>query len=151
MKRVILTVCVVSGIIVVMTGCAQVMAAEQPPPLGRSILTIGADRSAIIGVLGGAIGRETSADGSKCIETYSYSDGGGKNHPAWKTTRIVVYTAGDLVTLWLSQVIWMPLEFWVFDATDYLCVATYERQGADIASEVPRWTLTNYNERRVTR
>ena len=64
--------------VLVLTGCAQVMAAKQPKRLDRSILTIGADRSVVIGVLGGAIGSETSEDGSKLLETYKYADGGGE-------------------------------------------------------------------------
>jgi len=108
-------------------GCAQVMAYNQPSPLDRSILARGVDRSRIIGVLGPPVGKDSNADGT-LSETYKYVDGGAKNSFGAKAGRMLLYTAGDVFTACLDQVIWMPIEI-AFKGSDYTCDITYEKAG----------------------
>ena len=107
------------------SGCAQYIAYNQPSPLDRSVLANGADRSHVEGTLGMPVAKEKNDDGT-ITETYKYTDGGAKNNAASKTGRILLYTAGDLFTLWLDQIIWMPLEL-AFRGTPYTADVTYEK------------------------
>lgn len=107
------------------SGCAQVIAYRHPAPLDRAIVTTGVDKTHLVGVLGPPIGSEMNDDGTM-QEMYKYSDGGTKNAWGSKAARILLYTAGDVFTLCLDQVIWMPLEL-AFKATDYTCDITYEK------------------------
>ena len=113
------------------SGCAQVMAIRQPAPINRELLTIGQDRTVVIGALGAPVSAEDQSDGRR-IEIYKYVDGGQKN--AWwsKTGRVVIYTAGDVFTAWLDQIIWMPLEL-AFRGTEYASTVGYDRNGARYA------------------
>ncbi len=109
------------------SGCAQVMAIRQPAPLDRNLLAVGADRTVVIGVLGAPVSAEDRSDGGR-TEIYKYVDGGTKN--AWwsKSGRVLVYTAGDVFTAWLAQIIWMPLEL-AFRGTEYASTVGYARNG----------------------
>lgn len=118
---------VVVGVVLVISGCAQVMAIRQRPPMDRSILRPGVDRTRIIGVLGVPIGKDRNDDGT-ITEVYKYSDGGTKNAFGSKASRVLLYTAGDVFTLCLSQVVWMPMEL-AFEPTVYTADVTYEKSG----------------------
>jgi len=108
-----------------LNGCAQVIAYHQPPPLDRSVLAVGADRSQITAALGAPVDKEDNADGT-ITDTYKYADGGAKNSATSKTLRILLYSAGDLFTAFLDQVIWMPMEL-AFRPTEYSADVTYEK------------------------
>jgi hypothetical protein len=112
-----------------LSGCAQVIAAKQAAPLNRGMLVPGVERTRVIATFGTPIGHDTNDNGNM-VETYSYTDGGQKNAFGSKAARILLYTAGDLFTLCLDQVIWMPMEL-AFKGTDYTCKVTYERSGDD--------------------
>jgi hypothetical protein len=64
-------------------------------------------------------------------EVYRYTDGGPKNHGASKTFRVLAYTAGDLFTLWLDQVVWIPLEKFGFAGTDHVVTVDYKKDATD--------------------
>jgi hypothetical protein len=124
-------------VIVMNSGCAQVMAMRQPAPLDRTLLAVGADRTVVIGVLGAPVSAEDRADGGR-TEIYKYVDGGTKNTWWSKTGRVVLYTAGDVFTAWLDQIIWMPLEI-AFRGTEYASTVDYDRRGE-------RLTVRNFEE-----
>ena len=96
--------CVIAG-----TGCAQMMAACKPGPVNREVLQRGAFRSDVVAALGHGRGRLRQGAVTR-TEHYTYTDGGKKNATGAKAGRIVLYTAGDLFTLFLSQILWMPME-----------------------------------------
>ena len=108
-------------------GCAQVIAYRQPGPLDRGILTVGAERTKVIGTLGAPIGTDNTSD-TQLAEVYTYTDGGTRNASASKATRMFLYTAGDLFTIFLDQVIWMPLEL-AFKGKKYTAHVNYQRGG----------------------
>lgn len=90
---------------------------------------IGVDRSRVAGLLGTPIRQDDNTDGTE-TDVYKYKDGGKKNHAASKAGRILIYTAGDFFTLFLDQIISMPLEL-AFRGTDYTADITYEKQGTE--------------------
>jgi hypothetical protein len=119
------------------SGCAQVIAIRQANPINRNLLAVGADRTVVIGVLGAPVTAEDQTEGGR-TEVYKYVDGGIKN--AWwsKTGRVVVYTAGDVFTAFLDQIIWMPLEL-AFRGNEYAATVAYDRDGE-------RWSVRHYEE-----
>jgi hypothetical protein len=109
------------------SGCAQYIAYSQPAPIDREALTLGVTRTRVTGLLGQPVHQDVNSDGTE-TDVYKYKDGGKKNHAVSKTGRILVYTAGDFFTLFLDQVISMPLEL-AFRGTDYTADVTYEKEG----------------------
>jgi len=97
-----------------LTGCAQFMAFNQPSPM-KPGLAVGEKRLTVMAQLGRPL--TTEQHGSMLTDVYRYTDGGTKNNALSKTARILVYTGGDLFTVWLDQVIWMPLEAFGFKGT----------------------------------
>ena len=125
-------------IVMFASGCAQYMAVRQPSPFTPTCLTQGTARTTVIAELEKPITSEEHKQA--LIDVYQYVDGGDKNHWAWKTTRIVLYTAGDICTLWIDQVVWMPLEKFVFPGTDHAVTAKYVR------SEDESWRIKNVDD-----
>ncbi len=123
------------------SGCAQYMAIKQPSPFTPTTTVVGAKRMAIIGELGQPINSEPH--GTNLVDTYKYVDGGGKNGSGSKTTRVILYTAGDLFTLWLDQIIWIPTEKFGFAGTYHVVVVDYAKSGDDLwhATTVDNQTL----------
>ena len=111
-------------------SCAQIMAAGQPAPF-RPDINNGTERAFVVGQLGHATSSEDMQNGMIKQEVYKYTDGGGKNHWASKTGRIIGYTAGDLFTLFLSQLIWMPLEYGAFSPNERFAVVKYKQDPND--------------------
>ncbi len=107
------------------TGCAQVMAIKQPRPFTPSTLITGAKRVDIVAELGQPLTSETHAN--QLIDAYRYVDGGQKNSGISKTGRVLVYTAGDLFTCWLDQVIWIPAEAFGFPGTVHAVTVDYSK------------------------
>jgi hypothetical protein len=122
------------------SGCAQVMAYRQPAPIDRDLLIAGADRGSVIGALGPPVVTEES--GENLSDTYSYTDGGKVNATGWKAVRILLYTAGDVFTLFLDQVLWMPAEL-LMNGTKYTATVDYERNGSR------RWIAQQMVERKM--
>ena len=108
-----------------LTGCAQVMAIRQPKPFTPGSLVTGAKRMDITAELGQPITSEEHA--SHLTDAYRYIDGGKKNNALSKTGRVVVYTAGDLFTVWLDQVIWIPAEAFGFPGTVHAVTVDYAK------------------------
>jgi hypothetical protein len=105
-------------------GCAQYMAVTQKGPLDRTALVPGGDRMQIMNTLGvPKVSNQEAAD--RLVDTYNYADGGKRNLPGWRISRALLYTAGDIFFLFLTQVIWMPAELLLSD-TDYMTVVEYE-------------------------
>ena len=67
----------------------------------------------------------TEEPGPFLVDTYNYTDGGQRNRSGWRAARIVLYTAGDFFTLFLSQLLFMPAEL-LMKGTDYMAVVEYE-------------------------
>lgn len=111
------------------TSCAQVMAARQPsqfdPEPGP-----GLERNVVRAMIGHPV--STDEGDIEATDSFNYTDGGSRNHWGWKTLRVVGYTAGDLFTLFLSQLIWMPLEYGAFSPDQKYIVVTYTRDSKGV-------------------
>lgn len=123
------------------TGCAQVMAVKQPKPFMPTTTVVGAKRADIVGELGPPASTETH--GTNLVDTFRYVDGGNKNNGGAKTVRVVLYTAGDLFTVWLDQIVWMPLEEVGFAGTARVVVVDY------VKSEDDFWHAISIDDRAV--
>jgi hypothetical protein len=127
------------------TGCAQVMAASQPKPIDQELFVAGMSRGEVSGRLGSPA---TSDDrGDELIESYNYTDGGGINSMPGKAFRILLYTAGDVFTVFLTQILWIPIEI-VLDGTEYTATVDYVKDDHNrwIASSMVETTLDGDRE-----
>lgn len=116
----------VACLLMLCAGCAQVMCINNPAPFKPTTLSVGNNRTTVLSEMGQPAGSDQREN--TMTETYVYKDGGSANMWGWKVLRIVGYTAGDLVTLWIDQVIRMPLEACAFNGAKYSATAEYERQ-----------------------
>ena len=123
---------------VFMSGCAQVMAIKQPKPFTPTSAIVGAQRTTIIGELGQPVTSEEHTN--SLTDAYKYVDGGSKNNGGSKTVRVILYTGGDLFTLWLDQIIWMPMEKFGFSGTDHVLTVDYIKSGDE------PWRATAIND-----
>jgi hypothetical protein len=124
-----------------LSGCAQVMAMKQPKPFTPTTAVNGARRSAIIAEVGQPVTSEEATN--TLTDTYKYVDGGGKNNGGSKTVRVILYTAGDLFTLFLDQIIWMPMEKFGFAGTDHVLTIDY------VKSEDGHWNATAVDDKEL--
>jgi hypothetical protein len=108
---------------VLTSGCAQIMAIEQPSPFTPTCLKPGVKRMDVIAELGQPV--TTENHNNLLADGYKYVDGGSKNSGASKTCRVVLYTAGDFFTIFLDQIIWMPSEKFGFAGTDHSVMIEY--------------------------
>lgn len=128
-------------VLALQAGCAQWMAIKQHGPLDRSILQPGAERNHIAATLGAPTVTNDGPNGM-LVDTYTYKDGGDRNQPIVRVGRVLLYTAGDVFTLFLSQLIWMPAEL-LLDGTDYNAFVEYQR------SADGRWIAARVTERKT--
>jgi hypothetical protein len=125
------------GTLLLLNGCAQVMAYNQAPPLDRSVLSVGADRAQVRAVLGAPTAKDELPAG-EVTESYKYVDGGQRNGRLAKTGRIILYTAGDVFSAFLDQVLWIPAEL-LLKGTEYGAEVTYAKSGT-------RWLAVEVRE-----
>jgi hypothetical protein len=111
-------------------GCAQVLAIREPRPFTPTSTVVGVKRTAVVGELGQPAA--TEMHGTNLVDTFKYADGGSKNYGGSKAARVVLYTAGDLFTLWLDQMVLMPVELGGFSGTDHIVVVDYCKNNDDL-------------------
>jgi len=100
-------------------GCSIYKAATAPSPVETSSLQPGMPRSHVMSVLG--YPKSTEVVNGERTEMYEYvngSDGASK-------VRILLYAAGDLLTICLTEVIFWPAELALGQGTDERAVAIY--------------------------
>jgi hypothetical protein len=111
---------------VLLSSCAQCTAMKQPKPFKPTATVVGAKRADIAGELGNPVNSEQQ--NILLLETYKYVDGGGKNNGASKTGRVILYTAGDLFTIFLDQILTWPAEIYGFAGTTHIVTVEYIKQ-----------------------
>jgi hypothetical protein len=119
---------VVLSFAMALPGCSIYKAATAPPPIALENVKNGASRITIVGTLGIPKMSETN-EGSK-IDVYEFVNG---SHEATKA-RIVLYIAGDLFTMGLSELVFWPAELGLGQGTAGRAVVTYGMD--DIAKSV---------------
>ncbi len=110
---------------VLTSGCAQFMAIRQSVPCDPTCLKPGVNRVHVLAELGPPA--NTIDQTNSLVDEFKYTDGGSKNNVVWKTTRVTLYTAGDIFTFWMDQFIWMPMELNGFSGTDHSVVVRYDK------------------------
>lgn len=127
-------------------GCAQYMAFTQKGRLDRRVLQPGSERMQIVGKLG-APKMTNEEPGPVLVDTYNYTDGGQRNRSGWRAARIVLYTAGDFFTLFLSQLLFMPSEL-LLKGSDYMAVVEYEPGAGEtwVAGRITETKLSGKSE-----
>lgn len=110
------------------SGCAQYTAMNQPKPFKPTDTVVGADRATVTCELGAPL--YSAERTNRLTETYKYYAGSSWNNSAGKTTRVVVYTAGDLFTVFLDQLLTWPFEAYTFAGTEHIVTVQYVK-GAD--------------------
>ena len=122
------------------SGCAQFMAARQPKNLHvENVLQPGVDRAVVIGTLGAPVTTDSAVEG-RLTDVYKYVDGRSANSWGGKSARILLYTAGDVFTAFLSQIIWMPIEV-ALGGKDYSAAVDFQR-----GLQENRWTVRSWTE-----
>ena len=124
-------------------GCAQAMAIMQPGPVDRSVLQTGVPRRAVLAYLGAPVGTDERPSQGVLVDTYKYTDGGKINSTGGKAARSIVYTIGDFSFLFLTQIVWIPIEI-CLDGTDYTATVEYRRSSSD-----GRWVARKVEEVRL--
>lgn len=127
MKRVILSLMICASL-VSSGGCSIYKAATAPPPVALESVKVGANRINIVGAFGVPKSTENKAD--MRTDVYEFVDGSASG----SKVRIILYIAGDLFTLGLSELVFWPLELGFGQGTDGRAVVTYGMD--DIAKSV---------------
>ena len=103
-----------------MTGCAAVMASRQPDKRNTSVLSPGTPRGFVVAELGTPVLSETR-DGNK-VDTFTFKQG---YSTTTKVLRAMFHIAADVFTLFLWEIIGMPIEM-VASGTDTNVQVTYD-------------------------
>lgn len=100
----IMSLLTVSLLFLPITGCSIYSAAHAPKPVNFREVRVGQERTDVFTTLGLPRMTETTAENRK--DYHEFTDG---YHQAWKG-RMLVYLAGDIFTIGLSEIIFWPLE-----------------------------------------
>ena len=104
MKRVVSAIACMLFLGAMNQGCSVGMALSGPPPVAVERVHIGTERNAVISVLG--IPKNTEIkDGTK-TDMFEFIDGNSNG----SKVRVILYLAGDVFTLGLSELLFWPIE-----------------------------------------
>ena len=106
---------------IVQSACSISAALKQPPPADLQGIGVGTPRLEIIQRLGPPNFSDTNAQGKK-QDSFEFQSG---MHGASKT-RVILYIAGDLVTLGLAELIFWPIELTLMKSATCSAYATYD-------------------------
>ena len=102
-------------------GCASVVAMGMPGPVADEEVEVGMHRSEVEALLGTAPS-STYQEGALTKTRYEYSDG----PPQWTKARTLLYVAGDFFTLFLSEIIFWPIEVYAEGRIARIGTADYD-------------------------
>lgn len=106
--------------ITTMTGCSVFMAAKQPNKKDLGVLAPGMPRDILISELGSPI--STDSRTGKRVDVFAFRQG---YHKAVKVARAFGHAVGDVVTLFIWEVIGTPIEI-TFDGRKMAFEVTYD-------------------------
>lgn len=107
------------------SGCAAVTALKMPGPVADEDVRRGMSRSQVETLIGGASPSSEYQQGDIRVAKYDYSDG----PPGASKIRVLPYFAGDFFTLFLSEVIFWPIESHAKDRIKRVGTAHYDANG----------------------
>mgnify|MGYP005814406221 FL=1 len=112
------------------SGCAQSYAIGAAPPKKcvDDVLMPGVDRALVMGCFGPAVSTRNIED--KLDDTFLWEEGPPGNALGWKIARVVLYTAADVFTIFLAQIITWPIEMAAFGEDEYITIVTYDEESS---------------------
>lgn len=103
-------------------GCASVAAMNMPGPTNDEAVKVGMHRSEVEGYLGVGPASEYD-DEDKVVTRYEYSDG-----PSGASkVRVLVYVAADIFTVFLSELIFWPIESYATEQVERVATAHFAK------------------------
>ncbi len=115
------------------SGCASWVAVTMPGPASDDFVSVDMSRSEVEGLLGESP-RSMFSQGGMTEARYEYSDG----PPSWAKGRAILYIAADAFTLFLSELIFWPIELYAKDRIKRVAVAQYSTDNRLAAWSVRR-------------
>lgn len=114
---------IASAVILILTsgGCASWVAMNQPAPTDDELVQIGMHRAEVDQILRTGGSSYPENDGHTRVR-YDYSDGA---HQGTKS-RIILYIAADLFTVFLSELVFWPIELAVEQDAERTAEADYD-------------------------
>ncbi|MCM0080544.1 hypothetical protein L4X63_02970 [Geomonas sp. Red32] len=103
----------------VLSGCSIYYAATAPAPVQLQNVRVGAHRDSVVGTLGVPV--VTEKRNSDRVDVYEFVNGS----PSESKVRILVYIAGDLFTLGLTELAFWPLELAAGQGTQGRAIVSY--------------------------
>jgi hypothetical protein len=132
MKR-LASITLVGTILVLCSGCATYVAVNMPGPAKDNEVAVGMHRQDVERTLG--VGSSSQYDNSGLTTVrYEYADG----PPQGSKTRAIVYVAGDVFTVFLSELIFWPIELYADKQIQRVGSAQYDHENLLVAWEVSR-------------
>lgn len=120
-------------------GCATYTAVKIPGPVADETVALGAHRRDVEGALGTSPESEYR-DGDGITARYRYQDG----PPEASKGRVVLYLAGDVFTLFLSELVFWPIEAYASRQTERVATARY-----DAGNELVAWSVDRSSGERL--
>lgn len=102
-------------------GCASVVAMGMSGPVADEEVEVGMHRSEVEARLGTSPS-SSYEEGALSRTRYEYSDG----PPQWTKARTLLYVAGDFFTLFLSEIIFWPIEVYAEGRIERVATADYD-------------------------
>ncbi len=127
-------------LLVIQTGCATYTTLTMEGPSDDERVAIGMHRKEVERILETAAASEYD-DRGLSVARYEYSDG----PPAGSKLRSLIYVAGDLFTLFLSELVFWPIELYADQRIKRVAIAEY-----DEANKLVEWTIERRNGDRLT-
>ena len=132
MKRRVLRMFVVLGLFgalgATIQGCSISRALSGPAPVAVERVRVGESRNSIVSTLG--IPKNIEINSNSKTEIYEFTDG----YSNGSKIRVILYMAGDLFTLGLSELVFWPIELAAGDGTQGRAIVSYGLD--DIAKSV---------------
>lgn len=117
--KIFIPVCLVA-LVVVSSGCASWVALNQPAPTDDELIAVGMHRAEVETLLRTGGSAYDEPNGHTRVR-YQYSDGVHQGSKA----RIIVYLAADFFTLFLSELVFWPIELAVEQSAERTGEADY--------------------------
>lgn len=134
MHRSRISICLfASALMTAPSGCATYTAVRIPGPVADETIGIGSHRSDVEVVLKRSP-TDVYREGDGTIARYQYQDG----PPEASKGRVILYLAGDVFTLFLSELIFWPIEAYASGQTQRIATAHYDPDNVLVAWSVDR-------------
>ena len=102
-----------------MQGCSVYLAATAPGPVAVEEVKVGSTRAEAVAVFGMPV--QSTVHQGISTDVFEFIDG----NPSASKLRILLYIAGDLLTVYLTELVFWPMELEMFQGTEGRAVVKY--------------------------